>query len=326
MQKIIIILLLTIFGASCTRPPKTIENLWPSEIERYWAGPQFLSVPAMDWKLDSGRLVCVTPGAAKGVVMLTKVIEHPMDGFEIAFEGGFSGAKHSASDKIGFMLGLEKPTDDKVNFAEGIFAGISANGRLHLAQQSSKLKHTVVSGEKFIFNIEGVPQEDGNLKLILRVRNEAGDNQLGEEIVTVNPNIVKGFVSFFVQSATAGINNENAWFESLEITGKGVINRPENTRGPILKIDMEYKNNALNLTVYLVPLIKDNSNKVVLQVRGNGEWTTVAESPVTNNYIINLRAKDIKNNVYSYRVYTHYTDRFGSQKYSYVTGKITEHK
>ncbi len=325
MQKIIIILFFLTLGFSCTRPPKTIENLWPSEIERYWAGPQFLSVPAMDWKLDSGRLVCVKPGAAKGVVMLTKVIEHPVDGFEIAFEGGFLGAKHNSSDKIGIMMGLKKPTDDKVNFLQGIFAGISADGLLHLEKKSSKLLYPLITGEKLIFNIEGVPQEDGNLKLIIRVRNEAADNQLGEEIVTVKPNTVQGFVSFFVQSATPGADNENAWFESLEMTGKGVINRPENARGPILKIDKEYKNDALNLTVYLAPLIKDNSNKVVLQVRGNGEWTTVAESPATNNYIIKLRAKEVKNNVHSYRVYTHYTDRFGSQKYSYVTGKITEH-
>ena len=321
MQKIIITLLLLIFGVSCTRPPKTIENLWPSEIERYWAGPQFLSVPAMDWKLDSGRLVCMNAGGSKGVVLLTKSIEHP-EGFEITFEGGFVGKEHGRADKMGLMLGLNTPEGDMIDFQKGIFAGVTVDGMLILMEKTSKMKTTLAANEQLIFNIEGVPMENGKLQLLLRVRNEAGDNQLGEVRVESNGERIKGFISFYVQTKEKASSGSTAWFESLEITGEGVVTAPENAKGPILSIEDSMQNGLLTMKVFLAPLLRDSSNRVVLQIRDGGEWTTLAKEPVPDDYVVTFSPQKLDASVSAYRVYTRYIDRYGSQKYSYVKGSF----
>ena len=322
MHKIVVTLLVIIFGTSCIKPPKTTENLWPSEIERYWVGPQFLSIPAMDWKLDSGRLVCLNPGGSKGVVLLTKSIEHPMEGFEITFEGGFVGKTYNRADRMGMMLGLNSPKGNSVDFQKGVFAGVTADGMLLLMGKTSKMKSALTTDEKLIFSIEGVPMENGKLQLLLRVRNEAGDNQLGEVKVESNGEQIKGVVSFYVRANEKASPGAMAWFESLEITGEGVVTTPENARGPILSIKDSIRNGVLNMKAFLAPLLRDSGNRVVLQIRDGGEWTTLAKEPVPDDYVVTFPPRKLDASVSAYRVYTRYIDRYGSQKYSYVKGSF----
>ena len=303
---------------ACIKTPKTVENMWPSQIERYWVGPQFLSIPAMDWKLDSGRLVCMNAGGSKGVVLLTKSIDHPMEGFEITFEGGFVGKGHDRTDQVGLVLGLLLPEDNRVDFQKEVFAGVTADGILTLLGKSSKLKTTLAANEKLIFNIEGVPMENGKLQLMLKIRNEADDNQLGEVRVESSGERIKGLVAFYVQTKEKASSGATAWFESLEITGEGVATTPENARGPILSVENSIQNGLLTMKVFLAPLLRDTSNRVVLQIRDGGEWTTIASEPVPDDYLVTFPPLKLDASVSACRVYTRYIDRYGSQKYSYV--------
>ncbi|RLD91641.1 MAG: hypothetical protein DRJ09_00505 [Bacteroidetes bacterium] len=306
---------------SCIKTPKTVENVWPAEIERYWVGPQFLSIPQMDWKLDSGSLVCVNSGTNKGVVLLTKSIDHPLEGFEISFEGGFSGTRHNSTDKIGLLVGLKQPVHDSDDLSRGHFMGVTAGGQVKLLNKVSKTNVSLVNNQRLIFSIEGIALENGKLQLSLKVRSEKEDNQLDEEIVEIAPETVQGLVSFFVASKRV-ISGESAWFESLEITGEGVSTHPENAKGPILNIENTFQNDTLSMTVFLTPLLRDSSNRVVLQTRGEGEWTTIAKLPIPDNNVVTFTL-DKRNGLFqSYRVYTHYIDCYGSIKYSYVTGEI----
>ena len=322
MKKYFYLSLFVLIFTSCVKRPATVENVWPSQIERYWVGPQFLSVPVLDWKIDSGRLVCVKPGGSKGVVLLTKKIDSPLEGFEISFEGGLLGAGGDSTERIGIMLGLDKPKDDKADFSKGVFAGVSTDGLLSLAGKTSRMKKPLVVNEKLIFDIEGVPGENGKLQLILRVRNEEGNNQLGELIAEVISEKVKGLVAFYYQVKDKVSLRETAWFESLEITGEGVNTYPENARGPILTVENSIQNDTLNMVIVLAPLIQDSSNRVVLQTRDDGEWTTIAKSSIPDNNVVTFTLNKRNRLFQSYRVYTHYIDRYGSIKYSYVTGEI----
>ncbi len=293
----------------------TVENMWPSEIERYWVGSQFLSIPEMDWKLDSGRLVCIKSGTNKGVVMLTKSIVNPMDGFELTFEGGLLSIGQQKKSKMGVVLGLSEPDNNRVDFSKGLFAGISSDGFFFLDGKSTMPDTTYTPGEKIIFYIEGIPLENGTLQLMFRVRGEGHDNQLGELFVEVVPEKVKGTVSLYVNSV--GKSDEPvAWFESLEFIGKGVQTFPGKSRGPIVNIDKQFQGDSAFLIVKLAPVLLNN-NEVVLQSKGSGEWSTIAKAQIDNSYQVRLVLPEVKTN-FHYRIYTHYIDRYGSQKYQYV--------
>jgi hypothetical protein len=327
MKKIFYTLMIVALFVSCLQKPKTMENLWPSGIERYWAGPQFLSVPETAWKLDSGRLVCVKPGRNRGVVMLTRAVSYPTEGFEISFEGGFVNENLRAGTKMGIVLGLPEKDEDTINFEKALFAGVSSDGKLMLAEKSVMLKKALVPGEKMIFDVEGTPTENGRLHLLLRVRNEASDIELGELSVNTDPGLVKGLVSLFCDSGAEGVKGGVVWFEALEINGAAIAGFPEKARGPVLDVDYRFNDNNLQMTVKTAPLVlNDNNRFVVLQVRGSGEWETVDKKALDKGYSVtfNVEVKETENRYY--RVYTRFIDRFGSLKYHYVTGKLIQSK
>ncbi len=320
MKHFLFLPLFLLLLVSCVQKPRTVENLWPSEIERYWVGPEFWSVPAMEWKLDSGKLICLKPGNNKGVVMLTKRIVNPMDGFEISFEGGFLNRSQMPGSKMGIMLGLSNPVDDSYSFNKGIFAGIAADGHLMVDGKISTLGSTYVPGEKLIFYLEGVPKENGRLQLLLRIRGEERDNQLGELLVEIAPEKVKGGFSLFVESLSKDIK-PIAWYESLEFNGAAIKTFAERSRGPVLTIDKFFREDTLAMNVALAPVLLDDKSELVLQSKGSGEWITIASPAIDASYKVQFALPHF-NKEKQYRIYTRYIDRYGSQKYQYVNVKF----
>lgn len=317
MKKYLLFLIPLVVISSCIKRPKTVENMWPSNIERNWIGPQFLSVHQMDWKLDSGKLICINTGSRKGVVVLTRQITNPLKGFEISFETGFP--TNSANQyRQGMILGLENPTTDSVDFSKGLFAGAAPNGILYLGKKSTIVKTSF--SDRLIFDLEAIPLENGKLHLLLRIRDGNNDTQLGELTDDINPDLVKGLISFYVNGIAKGSTQNVIWFESLEINGNGVRYFPTNARGPILKIDHKHVGDSLKITVSLAPVIIDNKSKVVLQTRDDGEWTTIEKTAITPNYTAQFTIPfDTENEHLEYRIYTHYIDNYGTAKYQYVT-------
>jgi len=317
MKKYLLFLIPLVVISSCIKRPKTVENMWPSNIERNWIGPQFLSVHQMDWKLDSGKLICINTGSRKGVVVLTRQITNPLKGFEISFEASFP--TNSANQyRQGMILGLENPTTDSVDFSKGLFAGAASNGTLYLGKKSTIVKTSF--SDRLIFDLEAIPVENQKLHLLLRIRDGNNDTQLGELTNNINPDLVKGLISFYV-NGTAKVSKQNIiWFESLEINGDGVRYFPTNARGPILKIDHKHVGDSLKITVSLASVIIDNKNKVVLQTRYDGEWTTIEKAAITPNYTAKFTIPfDAENEHLEYRIYTHYIGNYGTAKYQYVT-------
>ena len=293
MKKYLLFLIPLIVVSSCIKRPKTVENMWPSNIERNWIGPQFLSVQQKDWKLDSGKLICVNTGSKKGVVVLTRQITNPTKGFEISFEAGLP-TNMGNQYRQGMILGLENPTTDSVDFSKGLFAGVASNGTL--------------------------PLENRKLHLLLQIRGGNKDNQLAELTDDINPDLVKGLISFFVNGTAKGSTQNVIWFESLEINGDGVRYFPNNARGPILKIDHKHVGDSLKITAIIAPVIIDNKSKVVLQTRDDGEWTTIEKAAITPTYTVKFAIPyGAENQHLEYRIYTHYIDNYGTTKYQYVT-------
>ena len=320
MKYFLFIPLLLSLMVSCVQEPRTVENLWPSEIERYWVGPEYWSVPATDWKLDSGKLICLKPGYNKGVVMLTKRIANPMDGFEISFEGGFLQRSQIPGSKMGIMLGLSDPVSDSYSFNKGVFAGIAADGHLIVDGKISTLGSSYVPGEKLIFYLEGVPKESGKLQLLLRLRGEERDNQLGELVLEIAPEKVKGLFSLFVESLSKD-KKPVAWYESLEFNGAAIKTFANKSRGPVLSVDNFFREDTLIMNVTLAPVLLDDKSKLVLQSKGNGEWVTIAGPAIDTSYKVKFTLPHF-NKEKHYRIYTRYIDRYGSQKYQYVNVKF----
>ena len=79
------------------------------------------------------------------------------------------------------------------------------------------------------------------------------------------------------------------------------------------------------MIVNLTRVVSDSSRKVVLQIRDKGEWETIAQKPVDSSYLVTFNVRNVKKtDGLSFRVYTRFTDRFGSLKYHYVTGSFDQ--
>ena len=49
-------------------------SAWPRDVTRPWPGPEFWANPLQDWRVDEGRLECITAGGDRNVALLTREV------------------------------------------------------------------------------------------------------------------------------------------------------------------------------------------------------------------------------------------------------------
>ncbi len=74
MKRLSIAIVVGLFGVgwSLTAVAAEFTAVFPKDVERPWAGPEFWTNPMEDWRIADGRLEVLRPGANRNVHVLTR--------------------------------------------------------------------------------------------------------------------------------------------------------------------------------------------------------------------------------------------------------------
>jgi alkaline phosphatase D len=266
-------------------------------VTRTWLGPTYWANRLQDWRLDGGRLECVTdegPMRTRTVAVLTRELvagDRParlsVRTGTLAPGGGFSG----------YLLGagggrLDHRAAALVQGASGRGGGLlcvyEADGAVRFREHTDEaaqfayrpLPGTRPAGprpprqadEDVELLLELAPEGGGRFTLRLRALDDAGGLLAAGVLRHVDGALLVGGIAL-VSSASARQGGARHWFRLLATTGAKVAERPERAEGPILATLYSLNGKVLKLTAQLLPLGQDEPREVRLRLREpGGQW------------------------------------------------------
>lgn len=255
---------------SCTQKT-TFKADFNNTNNRVWVGKDFWSVPLEDWKIEDGKLHCVGTVIHSRVNVLTHILKPGAGNFEVS--ASFSLQKKGNNPgSAGFIIGAFDKEDPDVRaacyFGKGINAGVSENGYAFLKDQKTDLPQNF-NWQDFSIEVEG---NGGSLEMI--VADNAGlEIGLNCEAEDIQGLVV--LVNNFDLGEKEKPGKSNYSFDNLEITGSKVIEKKENSFGPVLWTMHTLSKKTLKLMALLPPLGESDNQQVSLQLNKEGEWQTV---------------------------------------------------
>ncbi len=272
-SKIIIAFVIFLFVAtSCTRKTEFFTS-FENTNDRIWIGKDFWSIPLEDWKVEDGKLYCIGDVPNSRVNILTHVITPELGEYEIS-------AKITLIDKgkvpgsAGFLVGVVDEEDPDVRaacyFGKGIKAGVSLNGYAFLKDKKAKIP------EGFDFKEFTIKITGNNTKLKMDVSDKNG---IKLEKLICDGVGVSGLVAItnnFYLGETENQGKSHFCFDDIKLSGSKIIEKPENSFGPILWTMYTLSKKTVKFMALLPPIGKNDNQNVSLQFKEGENWKTVA--------------------------------------------------
>ena len=275
----IIIIIFLLIATSCTRETEFLTS-FDNTNDRIWVGKDFWSIPLEDWKVGDGKLYCTGDVPNSRVNILTHVITPEMGEYEIS-------AKIMLTDKgtmpgsAGFLVGVSDKEDPDVRaacyFGEGIKAGVSLHGYAFLRDKRTKIP------EKFDFNEFTVKITGNNMKLKMDVTDKNG---IKLEKLICDGEGINGLVAItnnFDLGETENPGKSHFCFDEIKLSGSKIIEKPQNSFGPILWTMYTLSKKTVKLMALLPPVGENDNQNVSLQFKEGENWKTVATEKIEPN-------------------------------------------
>ncbi len=315
-----IVLAIFLFASlSCTKQHQFSTN-FNNTNDRVWVGKDFWSVPLEDWKVENGKLHCVGEIPDSRVNILTHVLSPESGNFKASVKVVLS-EKGETPGTAGFLLGIHDKEDPDVRaacyFGTIIKAGISLNGFAFL-----KDKKVELPGD-FEYSDFNIVVEGNNSSLAMLVTDVNG---LRIDLKTEIDGI-RGLIAI-ANNLRWGDNDKPGKskfiFDDFHLSGSKVIEKPENSFGPILWTMHTLSKKTLKLMALLPPIGEQDNQSVALQFKRNEKWETVATEeiePDSRTAIFRFDNWDDTKNT-EYRVEYVETGKDGTETLNYYKGTI----
>ncbi len=261
------------------------EQVSIGEGDRIWLGPELWANPMLDWRVEDGQIV-----AQSGQNRTAHAL-----GRQVAFQDGDDAVELSVTatlddlvTRAGFRLGIKGRVDDPraalMEHGRGIDAGIDADGRLVLHQQTADTSLKPTRGPIHL-HFTATPEQNGQVMLRLVARDGAG--QTAELQINVAKSAVEGNVALLAHSADEGSSNgkprASVRFKDWRIAGDGVVRDADGLFGPILWSQYTLADGRLKVSAQMPPLGPGDPSTVYLEV-AEGEsadrWREVARGEI----------------------------------------------
>ncbi|MDA1015865.1 MAG: hypothetical protein O3A00_15590, partial [Planctomycetota bacterium] len=268
---------------------------WNSQHDRVWLGAEYWANPMEDWRINNGRIECITPGPDRNVHVLTRRISQQEGSFDMKVRiGRLTDAK--AHGSAGFRVGIRSELGDYrsslISARTGFDAGISTNGELVLGKVRKKFDG--LTFDDLTLSLAAVPQAKG-YQISLSVQPSDGTGQL----LTISTHVpvaeLVGNIAIVNNFGAAGVRPAKVkqppaqarfWFADWSINGDKVSEHPDQAFGPILYAmhtlsDSKSKDgNVLKMTAQMPPIGDDESQFVSLQTKEGDMWKDVARAKI----------------------------------------------
>ncbi|MDY0168363.1 MAG: alkaline phosphatase D family protein [Thermoguttaceae bacterium] len=251
--------------------------------DRVWIGPEYWANPMEDWRVQDGRLECISNGGNRNVHVLTHQLADQPGTLDMSVRVGLLERRPNGS--VGFRVGIaDQIVDYRGNcfWGSGVNAVLGANGQLLLANQRKKLDQGAELADLSL-RLTAVPDGD-QYRLTLTVSNPDGSN-LGTLSAEVPPSALVGNIALVNNHTPAG-NAARFWFQDWTIRGDKVEVNPRQTFGPILWSMYTLSDNrdddghVLKMTAQMPPLGEADSQEVALEVQRDGQWREIGREVI----------------------------------------------
>lgn len=322
-------------GCTGQKEKNVYEDHFANGIQRTWIAPQYWANRLQDWRLNNGRIECITASGNRNVNLLTARIGQAEGDFVISVSLGLSDTDITPSEEswLGFRVGIKGQFDDYRDdaiYGAGLDVGITSlgdlfigalpvkhNGNAVMAVPALKTGLTLKLHTKYI---------DGKYNLLLEALDEE-DKRISviEEDDVPLQNLTGGIalVSHFskVENTTA---DWYSWFDDWYVSGEKIDLYPERQFGPILFEQYTLSRGILKMTAQLPPVGKDDSQTVQFQLLNHNKWEMVQEKqidPMARTATFKIENWDSKDDI-PYRLEYNLNEGMGNAKPCYLEGVI----
>ncbi len=313
--------ILLLIVASCSTDKNSFVTNFDNTNDRVWVGQDFWSVPLEDWKVEDGKLYCTGAVPNSRVNVLTHIISPDEGNFKVSVKIQLS-EKGSVPGSAGLLIGMHDKEDPDVRaacyFGGGIKAGVSLNGTAFLKDEKVDLP------EGFDFSEFTIVVQGNNSSLQMTVTDKK-QNVVPELSCKVEG--IQGLIAVannLPADDNAKPGKSNFSFDDLKFTGSKIIEKPENSFGPILWTMHTLSKGTLKLMALLPPISVDDNQNVMLQLKAGEKWETVATEtiePDSRTAVFKLENWDSSVDK-NYRVEYVEKGKNGSETPNYYTGTI----
>ncbi len=269
------------------------------DVTRVWIGPEYMTNPLMNWRLNQGRIENTHGGWVNEVHALTHQLKTgdgqikmsvrlgrlapQKQSAEIAFAGfkvGTMGHRnHYLSNVLhdlqnGFATVLKKDSP--------IAIGITSDGKLRIGSKYSDRKITVADFEDLKLELE-INYVENEAKILLTVKNSK------KKIAALETELQRSRLYGNVALASHGLNpppkknRENNeidhprfWFSDWKASGNKFVVNKEQTLGPILWSQYTLHKRTLKMMAFFVPIAETENQQAELQLKSATGWKTIA--------------------------------------------------
>ncbi len=267
----ILSLIILLAATSCKQKVEFSAN-FDNTNDRIWVGRDFWSVPLEDWKVENGKLHSTGDVPNSRVNVLTSVLSPETGNFEISAKINLTN-KGKLPGSAGFLIGLHDKEDPDVRaacyFGGGIKAGVSLKGYAFLKDEKADLPDGF-DFDEFNVNVTG---SSTTLKMNITDKN-------GTKVQELNC-VTEGLQGLIALAANITVEenekpgNSNFSFDDLEFSGSKVIEKPENSFGPVLWTMYTLSKKTVKLMALLPPVGENDNQEVSLQLKNGENWETV---------------------------------------------------
>ncbi len=285
---IFILYLIVLFAFSGCSDDKLSSKEFNSDFTenttRVWIGPEFWANRLQDWRLNDGRMECLTSEPNRNLNLLTWRLEEVEGEFEMQVRTGLlsDSLPHNDKNWIGFRLGAKGQFNDYRDdaiYGKGLNIGITTEGDLFIGEPSVKSNGNAKALVPYLKNELILKATstilEGKYYLKLAAINPESNEVLVEiEELDVPEQNLHGSVALVSHFTENGRNNNipSCWFDDWRASGSKLKNYPLRVFGPVLFAQYTLSRGVLKMTAQMPPLGDNDANEVDLELFKDGEW------------------------------------------------------
>ncbi len=293
--------------------------------DRVWIGEDFWTVPLEGWRINNGRVECISNIQQATFSVLPYVLEERDNEFRVSFDMGLL-ERGENEGSAGVTIGRKALEEDDVRasvfFGQGIDMGVSTQGYAFIEQQTSRLQ-SGFDYSNFKIEVTG-GRSSGEYVLTLSIKDKDG-NQVTELFFSPD-DPVAGIIQLVNNFRTSSSSNNGPkfWFDNLKLDGKKFEEQESNRFGPVMWTMHTLSNNTLKMTAQMPPVSNSENQEAELQIKRDGSWNTISTGlmhPDARTITWKLENWDAGND-HEYRVLFEYINAHGDIAADEYSGKI----
>jgi hypothetical protein len=266
-------------------------------MDRVWLGPDFWANPLQDWRVQQGRIECVTAAMDRNVHLLTRQLQKGKGGLRMSVRLGRveDGPVGEGQGSAGFRIAIQGPLGDYRNalfYGTGINAGLTTQGGLFVGNQKPTpialtsdnielILHLKPEGDTYTITLEA-HDADGKKLGETKMTDLAADRTWGNIALVANYGAAGKKAPAKKAAAKQAAGAGRWWFMDWKLDGSKLEAHDDQAFGPILFSQYTLSRNVLKLTAQMPPLGEAENQIVRLQFKlpGSEVWSDPLEATI----------------------------------------------